>query len=169
MKSDAHVDEVGLGTSRSGCGIGCAITILGLIVGIGLAWWQNSNIEDTWTYCMHAPVDSVVDASRGQDVSQVSWSALLIRVAAYSLCFLLPFCGARRLGIKRSGVTAMVSGIIASTTLCSVLFISDFALFNGMSRVSNIEKYCPGGRPPWWPSWLPQRVSKTPLSPVYTG
>lgn len=166
MKSGADVEEADPEDSGSGCGFGCALAIIALIVGIGLAWYQSKNIEDTWAYCMHADPDSV-ELPQGQDVGQASWSALFIRIAAYSLCFSLSFYGGRKIMRRRSSAAAIISGTIASIALCSVLFVSDFALFNGMSRVSNIEKYCPDGRPPWWPSLLPERVSRIPLSPVY--
>jgi hypothetical protein len=132
------------------------LIILGLVIGVTLAILQDVNTIDAWSYCSNlAPQVSNDIANTGQ----VWLGSLLLRVFVYTVGFLMgagiawPSCRRRSLAVR------VVAGCALGLMICALAFWSDYALNNGMAHGFYLPSRCPGGRPPWWPIWLPLRVS----------
>ncbi|MFD5466371.1 hypothetical protein ACFWIQ_26595 [Kitasatospora sp. NPDC127059] len=118
---------------------------------------QNDNILDTWTYCSGYATEVAVDTSPHSGV-EVGEDLTTLRILLYGLSLPVGFGLGRLLTWGRSRRAAIIVGCLLGMLLCAALFVGDFALHNGEAPDFYLPERCPGGRPPWWPGWLPMRV-----------
>jgi hypothetical protein len=141
----------------SGCPWGCLTVIASATIGVTLAWLQNENTLNAWDYCSNLAHQVATDLA---DQGQVSVFSLLGRVVIYSLCLPLGILIGRLSTRGHSAVIRAIAGLIGGLAICALAFWGDYALNNGMLHGFYLPSRCPGGRPPWWPSWLPLRISR---------
>jgi uncharacterized protein YneF (UPF0154 family) len=129
-------------------GRGCALFLLSPLIGAALALLQNANIEDAWVRCSGLAPEVANDIA---DTGQVWLGSLVLRAIGYSLC--LPVGIAVGLWICRRRTR------VGRVTVACALVLVTCALNNGMTHGFYLPSLCPGGRPPWWPAWLPVRIT----------
>lgn len=140
-----------------GCGCGCwLILTLSLLIGVAVAWLQTINTEDAWEYCSGLGPPFAEDIA---NTGQVWLGSLVLRIVCYSLCFPVGIALGQRICRTRPAVVKGTIGCTLGLVICVLAFWGDYALNNGMTHGFYLSSPCPGGRPPWWPTWLPLRIT----------
>jgi hypothetical protein len=130
--------------------------IVSPLVGVAVAWLQNVNIKNAWAYCsdLASPV-----ADEVANTGQVWLGSLVLRIICYSLCFPVGIAIGRWICRTRPRVVKVAVGCALGLVICALAFWIDYALNNGMTHGLYLPSLCPDGRPPWWPTWLPLRIT----------
>ncbi|WP_406210308.1 hypothetical protein OH807_40420 [Kitasatospora sp. NBC_01560] len=136
---------------------GCSGIVLALVLGFVVMTWQDSNILDTWTYCSDQATEVAVDTSPHSAV-EVGIDLSTLRILGYTASLCLGFGLGRLVMWGRPRGAAIAVGCLLAAAVCAAVFVGDFAVNNGEAPGFYFPGLCPGGRPPWWPSWLPMRV-----------
>ncbi|MGI5233616.1 hypothetical protein [Actinoallomurus sp. CA-142502] len=137
-------------------GLGCALLILSPLIGAALALLQNANIEDAWVHCSGLAPEVANDIA---DTGQVWLGSLVLRAIGYSLCPPVGIIVGLWICRRRTRVVRVTVACALALVICALAFWGDYALNNGMTHGFYLPSLCPGGRPPWWPAWLPLRIT----------
>lgn len=133
--------------------------LLALGGGLVLGWVQQIHIHDSRAYCLGT--EDVYQDAGPRFAALVVW---IFRVAMYGA--ILPALAATALLITRrsAGVRRAVAVAAFVVVLAGVLFITDYAFFNGIEFYADYNGFtrtaverCPLNQPPWWPNWIPVR------------
>ncbi|GAA2795998.1 hypothetical protein GCM10010441_21520 [Kitasatospora paracochleata] len=140
-----------------GVALGCLGVFLAVVLGFMLMAWQERTIVDAWTYCSDQAAQVAIDTSP-RLAAEVAFDRSTVRLLVYIMCFPVGFGLGRLFMWGRSRRAAIAVGCLLGVAVCAAVFVGDFALNNGEVAGAYLPGRCPGGRPPWWFSWLPMRV-----------
>ncbi|WP_055588597.1 hypothetical protein [Peterkaempfera griseoplana] len=146
---------------RGGCLVGCLPPLAGLMLGVLTVEAATEVIGRSWSYCMDLSWVPAIETADSPRFGLIGTFPLFLLLDC--CCFPVGFWLAWRfLPAPRRGVRA-VAGCLAGILLLGAAFTADLMLNVGPKQGMYVHARCPGGRPPWWPAWLPLDTSRSPV------
>jgi hypothetical protein len=146
-------------TGRSRANLITIVLLVAFVGGLALGWLQQVHIYESRVYCLGT--EDIYQDAGPRFAALMVW---ITRVSFYGGA--LPFLAATALVLTRPwtiGRQAIAVAIFVSV-LAGVLFVVDFAFFNGIESYAEYigvpgtaADRCPFNQPPWWPNWIPTR------------
>jgi hypothetical protein len=134
------------------------LTVVLIFIGGGaLGGYQTLSLHQAAVYCLGPePLDLGVGGNAGFTV------ALLGRAALYAAGLTLLAVPLLVLAVRRNTGRRLAATLAVVALAGGALFLVDHALSDKVAsladllqRQEELARNCPGGRPPWWPRWLP--------------